>query len=239
MMDISTLVFICAVMLLIGVGLGFVLSLLRSSPGMPQATEDPDSQASSERLLTIWRSLESGSISVQINGETLTSQSDLTPATREELARRLEMLENWLNAGKLHQEGIEEISKPAGQSAPTAQPANVRSPVAKAILDSSAEKERLASLNPLAVFTRALTSEVRKPQPIQSLAAQIDAILQEMLEESPLSARGIRLQEHPQHGLIVQVGLNRYNSIDEVPEKEIRDFIRVAIAEWEKQAGAS
>lgn len=237
-MDISTLVFISAVMLLIGAGLGFGLSLLRSSPGVPQANKKPDSQPNGERILTIWRSLESGSISVQVNGKTLTSQSDLTPTSREELAHRLEMLENWLNAGKLHQAGIEEKPTQAGQSASTAQPATSRSPAAKAILDSSAERERSASLNPLAVFTRALTSEVRKPQPVQSLAAQIDAILQEKLEESTLSARGIRLQEHPQHGLIVQVGLNRYNSIDEVPEKEIRDFIRAAIGEWEKQAGA-
>lgn len=123
-------------------------------------------------------------------------------------------------------------SQPAEPDIQSALPADSNAPL-------SAEQGQAARFSPLDVFARALTSDVPKAQPVRSLAAQIDAILQEKLEGSDLSNRGIRLQEHPQKGLIVQVGLNRYESVDEVPEKEIRDFIRQAIAEWEKQADAS
>lgn len=235
-MDLPTLILVSLVMVLVGVGLGYVLSLLRSAPDTSRRYSEDDIRGDKERVLTIWRDRKSAAISVQIDDQTIITQADLTADSRELLALRLEMLQKWLENGQQKPEAVEKF-------APTQRNMSVR--VAGAVQESSlapnsgVERERSGGLNPLAIFARALTTEVRSPQPVQSLAAQIDAILQERLEGSSLSTRGIRLQEHPQQGLIVQVGLNKYNSIDEVPEKEIRDFIREAIAEWEKQAGGS
>ncbi len=235
-MDLPTLILVSLVMMLVGAGLGYVLSLLRTVPDATRQSSKDDSQGDRERVLTIWRDRKSAAISVQIDDQTIITQSDLTSDSRELLALRLEMLQRWLENGQ-HKPDLSE------KSAPTQRNANVRIAVSAqdSLLapNSGGERERAGGLNPLAIFARALTTEVRSPQPVQSLAAQIDAILQERLEGSLLSTRGIRLQDHPQQGLIVQVGLNKYNSIDEVPEKEIRDFIREAIAEWEKQAGGS
>jgi hypothetical protein len=65
--------------------------------------------------------------------------------------------------------------------------------------------------------------------------AQIDEILQERLAGTPLAVRGIRLQEAPDGGVIVLVGLQRFEGIDAVPDSEIKAAIRQAVAEWEKQ----
>ena len=44
------------------------------------------------------------------------------------------------------------------------------------------------------------------------------------------------ITEDPFKGVIVWVGLDKYEGIDDVPDKDIRIVIRAAVAEWEKQA---
>jgi hypothetical protein len=102
---------------------------------------------------------------------------------------------------------------------PVAAPASQRSPV-----------------NPVSVLARALQSDVRTPAPApKSIAAQIDEILQEMLENSPLESRAIRLLELPTKGMVVMVGLDQYEGVEAVPDEEIKAMIRSAVAEWERR----
>ena len=63
--------------------------------------------------------------------------------------------------------------------------------------------------------------------------SQIDTILQARLAGTPLGERGIFLTQSPEGGVIVYVGLTRYNGVDEVPDPEIKAAIRAAITEWE------
>jgi hypothetical protein len=92
------------------------------------------------------------------------------------------------------------------------------------------------TLNPVGVFARALQSEVRTPQPPpKSIAGQIDDVLQEMLENSPLASRAIRLLELPNKGMVVMIGLDQYEGVDAVPDEEIKQAIRAAVTEWERR----
>ena len=68
-----------------------------------------------------------------------------------------------------------------------------------------------------------------------SMVGQIDEILQTHLASSPLANRAIRLMESPEGGVVVMVGLNKYNSVSEVPDPQVQAMIRAAIAEWEKK----
>jgi len=91
-------------------------------------------------------------------------------------------------------------------------------------------------VNPVSVLARALQSEVRTPIPApKSIAAQIDEILQEMLENSTLESRAIRLLELPNKGMVVMVGLNQYGGVEAVPDEDIKGMIRAAVAEWERR----
>ena len=64
---------------------------------------------------------------------------------------------------------------------------------------------------------------------------QIDHILQSRLVGTPLEDKGIRLMESIQGGVQVWVGMNKFESIDDVPDNEIQQAIRAAIAEWENK----
>jgi len=77
--------------------------------------------------------------------------------------------------------------------------------------------------------------EEEEPAAPQSMVTQIDGILQSRLAGTPLEEKGIRLQESLQGGVLVWVGLNKFEAIDDVPDDEIKQAIRAAIAEWEKK----
>ena len=85
-----------------------------------------------------------------------------------------------------------------------------------------------------------MRGELRAPQtaPV-SIVAQVDEILQEMLDESGFVGRGIRLAERPDQGMVVYVGLEAYQAIEEVPDEEIRKLIRSAVARWEARSGGA
>lgn len=66
-----------------------------------------------------------------------------------------------------------------------------------------------------------------------SIVQQIDTVLQRRIVGSPLEKTGVRLQESLQGGLEVHIGTDKYETIDDVPDGEIKTTIRAAIAEWE------
>jgi hypothetical protein len=68
-----------------------------------------------------------------------------------------------------------------------------------------------------------------------SIVGQIDAVLQIRLMDTPFAKSGIRLQESIQGGVEVYVGLQKFDSIDEVPDEAIKSEIRAAIKEWEEK----
>ena len=84
----------------------------------------------------------------------------------------------------------------------------------------------------------AKTKEPKVEQPaaaLLSIVAQIDQILQDRLAGTPLAGRGIHLQESPEGGVIVWVGLQRFEGIDAVPGSEVKAAIRQAVEAWEKR----
>jgi hypothetical protein len=67
------------------------------------------------------------------------------------------------------------------------------------------------------------------------IVGQIDSILQARLVGTPLEGRGIYLSNSPEGGVIVNVGLQKFNGIEEVPDPEIKAALRAAITEWENK----
>ena len=80
-----------------------------------------------------------------------------------------------------------------------------------------------------------IAKEDRPVAPASSIVGQIDSILQARLAGTHLEERGIFLAQTQEGGVIVYVGLTRYNGIDEVPDAEIKAAIRAAISEWENK----
>ncbi|MFN2235929.1 MAG: hypothetical protein ACK2U1_17025, partial [Anaerolineales bacterium] len=70
----------------------------------------------------------------------------------------------------------------------------------------------------------------------QSMVSQVDAILQEKIHRAGMEKWAIRLTEFPQRGMVIMVGLEQYDSVDEVPYEQARSIIRKSILEWEQRA---
>lgn len=68
-----------------------------------------------------------------------------------------------------------------------------------------------------------------------SIAAQVDEILQERLKGTELEQRGIRLMELPGRGMVVMIGLDQYDAVDDVPFPDIKAMLKSAVAEWERK----
>ena len=81
-------------------------------------------------------------------------------------------------------------------------------------------------------------SDKAKDEPVtapQSIVEQIDAILQSQMVGTPLMERGIRLQESPEGGVLVWVGMEKFEGVNEVPDEQIQAAIRAAINVWENK----
>ncbi len=80
--------------------------------------------------------------------------------------------------------------------------------------------------------------ETPKPAKIAkplSIVDQINDILQETIQNTPLATRMIRLVEDPREGVVVWVGLEHYPGVDSVPDPEIKAALRKAANEWERR----
>ncbi|MFZ5810152.1 MAG: hypothetical protein ACOY16_12790 [Chloroflexota bacterium] len=70
----------------------------------------------------------------------------------------------------------------------------------------------------------------------KSIAFQVDEILQEKLQGTQLENRAIRVMELPGKGMVVMIGLQQYETVNDVPDPEIQAVLRSAVAEWESRS---
>ncbi|MDP2778219.1 MAG: hypothetical protein Q8O48_11305 [Anaerolineales bacterium] len=149
----------------------------------------------------------------------------LSPDKRKRLIDLLTILRPYLEGGQPQQ--------PAPKSAQTAP---VSAPVQRPVSRPSPP----APVQPVKPTLGAILSPAKKTiedKPLTSLSivGQIDFILQSRLMNTPLAGGGIRLQESLQGAVEVYVGLQKFPSVDDVPDETIKAAIRAAIAEWEEK----
>jgi len=134
--------------------------------------------------------------------------------------------------------------KPAAPSSGTMQstPPAVKPSQAPSRKDEDELISRIAAppepVKPVEAGIGAILTPAADKKPILSLSIvqQINAVLQERLATSPLAGRGIKLQESREGAVEVYVGLQKFPSIDEVPDEAIKSAIRAAVAEWENKS---
>ncbi len=79
-----------------------------------------------------------------------------------------------------------------------------------------------------------------KPDPatefkLLSMVKQIDVVLQRRIAGTALEPYDIHLQDAPSGGLEVVIGEKKFDTIDDVPDANVKSAIRAAIAEWEQK----
>jgi hypothetical protein len=165
---------------------------------------------------------ENGLLTLDLDG-TRADTSLLSPEQRRRLIEMLTLIRPWLEGRSAPAPSTEAPSFRAAPR-PTAQP----SPGLAGVSTGDAAQGK-----PAAPRSSTIAKEDRPSAPGNSIVAQIDAILQAHLAESPLGERGVFLTQSPDGGVIVHVGLTRYRGVDEVPDAEVKAAIRAAISEWE------
>jgi hypothetical protein len=80
------------------------------------------------------------------------------------------------------------------------------------------------------------SSTLKEPGKPRTMAAEIDAILQEKLPDSDLAGRIVRIEEQPDFGLLVLVDGEKYAGVNAVPDEAVRAFIKSAVAEWQDRS---
>lgn len=79
------------------------------------------------------------------------------------------------------------------------------------------------------------SSRTKKASPqAKSLVDEVNEILERRLAEAGLTQRGVRLSGDREGSVRVYIGIQSY-TLDEIPDAEIREVIRQAVAEWEGQ----
>ena len=73
------------------------------------------------------------------------------------------------------------------------------------------------------------------PTPTMTIAEQIDAVLQDHIEGTPLKERGIRMRPGPRGDAIFDLDGASYTGVEELPDEDVRGVVRAAIAEWESK----
>ncbi len=158
-----------------------------------------------------------GIASLEMDGAPLNVKS-VSSDQKRRLLELLTFIRPWVEGGQ----PLPPVSKPAAPISAPPQPASVYPA-------ESSFKPTLTQ--PMPPLKPAEEKNIRA----LSIVAQIDTVLQTLLTHTDLASKGIRLTESSIGGVEVYVGLNKYPSLDDVPDAEIKTVIRTAIAEWEEK----
>ena len=169
-----------------------------------------------------------GQLRLQMDGQHVDTTA-LDTERRKRLIAILTQMRPWLEAPK-----SAPPAKPRPAPSPQGVPSPQKAPSAKpmpAPTPSLSAKPAPSAPKPAAPAP----AEEDRPAAPNSIVAQIDSVLQAHLVGTTLADKGIRLQESPTGGVLVWVGINKYESIDDVPDEQIKATIRAAIATWENK----
>jgi hypothetical protein len=166
-----------------------------------------------------------GHFTLDLDG-TRVDTTALTADQRRRLIDMLNLMRPWLEGKPVSApETVSSVHPPSPQPGPAPSPSTplpqMRTP--------QPSSQRIASR------PTTMAPEDRPATPAGSIVGQIDSILQMRLAGTPLEDRGVFLAQSPEGGVMVYIGLTKYNGIDDVPDPEVKAAIRAAIAEWENK----
>lgn len=234
-MSPTNIIILAAGFLVIGIVLDNLVRLLfkpdkpaEAKPSTPKAPAAPAAPEGQVEIARLWQEAGSQALLVEADGKSFHRAEELSPEQRAQLKSTLERFSNWMD-----------IPLPPVEKQVAAAP--VVSPPASwtvAPAPDYPQSIKKTGLNPFEVIVNALDSDVVKPDATKSLAQQVDEILQEKLAGSPLRDKGIRLLDVPGKGLVVMVGMEKYDGVDAVPDEQVKAVLRSAVDDWARRAGS-
>jgi hypothetical protein len=249
---ISTLIpiaLIGVIALVVGAIAGFLLASL-SGPAAPAAPRPSKQLVEAARL---WRDRRSDKVSVEMDGKIYASAAELNAEQRATLAKAVDELQLWLSSEELMARALGSAQPGVAASAPLPEPSPrlpaellplaPPPPIARAggtpppvVLPPGEAPVKPPSLELGDILSRVFTTDKGASASKlveKSIAAQVDEIVQERLPGSPFKNHLISVTDLPGGGLLVKVDGTSYEGIGDVPDPEIRTFLRECVTEWE------
>jgi hypothetical protein len=244
----------------------FIMRATKKEPESPEPEQEEKSAGSRDGFqptVSLWLDRKTGKVATEISGKLVTDPHKFNQRMRKGMMKLAGEWQRWLNIpGDL--EIPESVQKPAEQKPPPVEkrPEPQVAPFSEPVKPQPAPEQKetvqveppqAASASQAFVQPQPISEKIRPPSiltrlvgaartseedlvPAKSMVDQIDEILQEMLENSPLANRGIRIVEDPIKGVVVWVGLDNYEGIGAVPDQDILAMLRSAVEKWEKMA---
>jgi len=214
-MDTNSFILVGAICIVIGF---LVILLIR---GLLRNEKTDNTQIPRESVLKIWREPDEDDLIIELGDKEYKKSINLSGKQRSQLHNLILELNDWL-VSTPYKKNETDDQIPTAKVSPDQENGEVAKPK--------------LNFNPVTMLVNALQADIPKSQlPIESIVSQIDEVLQEKIKNSPLEGEPIRLMELPGKGMVVIIGLKQYDSVDEVPQGEIKDMIRSAVKEWEQR----
>jgi hypothetical protein len=178
----------------------------------------------------------------QLDGDFYPDFSALTPEQKKRVLRILQSWQEWSGQGNmtpgspLNPSTGEQTIPAAGRIAAAAlgEKTLVIPPLpVERNLSASAEYKELSSQNLLGAKPSTAAAKPVTPVKPQTIVEQINDILEQVVANSQENKRGIRLADDGHQGVLVWVGLEKFNGVDAVPYPEVQQLIRTAVKRWE------
>jgi hypothetical protein len=223
-MDLTGAILLAGIALVIGFLVGMLVFSFRKESD-PEGASRERVLSDAEHAIRVWREGKERRLVVEIGGVSHYRGSELHADQNQVVADLITELQAWMNP----------LPKPA--EPPEVEPLE-REPM-EVETEAIREETPGTSLNPLKIFGRSLQPLEKTSSDASdlSIVAQIDEILQEKLEGTELEDKGIRLIEGSDQSMVIQVGLQSYPEIEEVPDEQVRQLIRSSVTEWEESLG--
>jgi hypothetical protein len=224
-MDMTILLVIAGAGIIIGLLLGLMINALRGDSS--KRTEEPAPTARGIDNILLWHDQEGGNLFVDLDGSTFTRLSEMRTDQRSRLETCYSQLKRFL--------GVQDTGPRPTMAIP-----RVEQPEPEVFIAPEPVKPIPAKINLGALVVPAAAVDKKggkapAPEPIKplSIVGEIDEILQNMIEGTPLLERGLQLVETPNHTIAVWIDKHQFENIDAVTDPEVQQVIHAAVKKWE------
>ena len=197
-------------------------------------------KGSAHEVLRVLRDNLTGRLLIEIAGRRYGQAADVDdPAVYQGLLTTLRDLHDFAGVEGAHTAGAP--PRPAASAAappPAARPSAPlppRSSAPSSVAPAAPRPLPPPTMNPFKQM-QVLREMAKIPEPpTLTIAEQIDEVLQARLLATSLANRGIRMRPGPRGDAIFELEGESYAAVDDVPDAEVREVIRAAIAAWESK----
>jgi len=241
---------------LIGVFIGLLIASLFSGKESQQKKQPPKEVAKEgfAEVARLWYTPAGKRVLTEMDGGFYKEFNSLSKEQQTKVLRLIELWKNYAGGEPKLQPAAQPVStarEPIVEEAETFEPEpeelgteeGIYSSPDKAVSPFKGFDEEDADVVSSLQYSLGVDEEIpRENEPILSanlsIAQQISAILEEMLEGTELKEKGIKLIENEENGVVVWVGMEKFLGIDSVPYPQVRQLIHDAVVRWEQETEA-